>query len=149
MGAVEWLEEAALFFIGLCSGGIVAAALFSFIISIGALSRVIGKTHTDDHARLFENCIVAGVTLGNLVNLYEFDLTKWFPVWTGAAFLAAFGFFAGIFVGVLVMSLAENLNAIPVFARNFHMTEGMKYIVFSIAAGKGAGAWLDFWMGIK
>lgn len=147
MGAAEWLKEAVMFSIGLCSGGVVAAGLFSFIISIGALSRIVGKTHTDDHIRLFEDCVVAGVTLGNLVNLYEPDLARWFPVWTGAAFMAVFGLFAGIFVGVLVMSLAENLNALPVFARNLHMTEGMKYIVFSIAAGKGVGAWLDFWIG--
>lgn len=149
MNAAEWIKEAVMFFIGLCSGGVVAAGLFSFIISIGALSRIIGKTHTGNHIRLYENCIVVGVTLGNLANLYEPSLTRWFPVWAGAAFMAAFGLFAGIFVGVLVMSLAENLNALPVFARNLHMTDGMKYVIFSIAAGKGVGAWLDFWMGMK
>ena len=142
-----WIKEGILFFLGLCSGGIVAAGLFSFIISIGALSRVVGKMHAGDHVRLFENFVVAGVTLGNLVNLYEPELYGWFPGWTGAALMAIFGLFAGVFVGVLIMSQAENLNALPVFARNFHMTEGMKYIVFSIAAGKGVGAWMDVWIG--
>lgn len=149
MSAGEWLKEGLLFFVGLCGGGVVAAGLFSFIISIGALSRIIGKTHTGNHITLYENCIIVGITLGNLVNIYEPELIKWFPAWIGAVFMTLFGLFAGIFVGVLVMSLAETLNALPVFARNLHMTDGMKYVIFSIAAGKGAGAWLDFWMGIK
>lgn len=52
-------------------------------------------------------------------------------------------------MGTLVMSLAETLNALPVFVNNLHMTNGMKYVVLSIAAGKGVGAWLDFLMSMK
>lgn len=146
---MEWLEKGILFLIGMCSGGVVAAGLFSFIVSIGALNRIIGKMHVGNHIRLFEYGIVLGITLGNLVNLYEPQLVQWIPVWTGVVFLAVFGLCAGIFVGVLVMSLAEVLNALPVFARNLRLMEGMKYVVFSVAVGKGAGAWIDFWMGMK
>lgn len=146
---LDWLREGILFFMGLCGGGVVAAGLFSFVVSIGALNRIIGKTHTGNHITLYEYCIVAGVTLGNLVNLYEPDLIGWFPAWEGLILIVLFGLCAGIFVGVLVMSLAETLNALPVFARNLHIMTGMKYVVFSLAAGKGAGAWLDFLMGMK
>lgn len=149
MNIMEWLNKGLMFFVGLCGGGVVAAGLFSFIISIGALNRIIGKTHTGNHITLYENCIIVGITLGNLVNIYEPDPAKWFPVWIGAVLMIMFGLFAGIFVGVLVMSLAETLNVLPVFARNLHMTDGMKYVIFSIAAGKGAGAWLDFFIGMK
>lgn len=143
------MKTGILFFIGLCGGGVVAAGLFSFIVSIGALNRIIGKTHTGNHITLYEYCIAAGVTLGNLVNLYEPELIRWFPAWAGLIIISAFGLFAGVFVGTLVMSLAETLNALPVFARNLHLTKGMKYVVFSMAAGKGVGAWLDFLMGMK
>ncbi len=143
------MKTGILFFIGLCGGGVVAAGLFSFIVSIGALNRIIGKTHTGNHITLYEYCIAAGVTLGNLVNLYEPELVRWFPAWADLIIISAFGLFAGVFVGTLVMSLAETLNALPVFSRNLHLTTGMKYVVFSMAAGKGVGAWLDFLMGMK
>ena len=138
-----------LFFIGLCGGGIVAAGLFSFIISIGALNRIIAKTHTGNHIRLYEYCIAAGITIGNLINLYKPEAVRWLPLWAGLILVSAFGLFAGIFMGTLVMSLAETLNALPVFVNNLHMTNGMKYVVLSIAAGKGVGAWLDFLMSMK
>lgn len=145
----RWVKEGFLFFTGLCSGGVVAAGLFSFIVSIGALNRIIGKTHTGNHITLYEYCITVGITLGNLVNLYVPDLVRWLPAWAGLVLITLFGLCAGVFVGVLVMSLAETLNALPVFAGNLHITNGMKYVVFAIAAGKGAGAWLDFLVGMK
>ena len=138
-----------LFFIGLCGGGIVAAGLFSFIVSIGALNRIIAKTHTGNHIRLYEYCIAAVITIGNLINLYKPEAVRWLPLWAGLILVSAFGLFAGIFMGTLVMSLAETLNALPVFVNNLHMTNGMKYVVLSIAAGKGVGAWLDFLMSMK
>ncbi|MDO5409873.1 MAG: stage V sporulation protein AB [Lachnospiraceae bacterium] len=138
-----------MFFIGLCSGGVIAAGLFSFIVSIGALTRIIGKMHLGNRVRLFEYFAAAGITLGNLGSIYTPGLMKWLPLWFSVVFMALFGLFAGIFVGVLVMSLAESLNALPVFARNTHMLEGMKYVIASIAAGKGIGAWLDFWMNMR
>ena len=53
-------------------------------------------------------------------------------------------FTAGIFAGVLVMALAETLNALPIFCRNLHMMKGLKYVIFFLALGKGTGAILDF-----
>ena len=149
MDCVTWIQKGILFFIGLCSGGVVAAGLFSFIVSIGAMNRVIGKTHTGDKVHLYENCMAAGITLANLVSLYSFSFIQWIPSWIGILFLGLFGLGAGIFIGTLIMSLAENLNALPVFARNLHMTKGIKYVILSLAAGKSAGAWLDFWMEMK
>lgn len=144
-----WIKDALLFFIGACGGGVVAAGLFSFIVSIGALNRIIGKFHAGNHITLFEYVIVAGITLGNLINLYNVEVAHFVPAWAGMVFMSAFGLFSGIFVGVLVMSLAETLNALPVFARGLHLMTGMKYVVVSIAAGKGMGAWLDFLMNMK
>ena len=92
-----------LFFIGLCGGGIVAAGLFSFIVSIGALNRIIAKTHTGNHIRLYEYCIAAGITIGNLINLYKPEAVRWLPLWAGLILVSAFGLFAGIFMGTLVM----------------------------------------------
>jgi stage V sporulation protein AB len=141
-----WLKEGLLFFVGICSGGMVAAGVFSFIVSIGALSRIIGKSHTGDNITLYEYFMAAGITLGNIISIYHLDMMRFFPGWTGVLVMGAFGLFTGIFVGVLIMSLAETLNVLPVFARNMHMKEGLKYIIAAMAAGKLTGAWLDFWI---
>lgn len=143
MNSMEWLKEAFLFFFGLCGGFVIAAGLFSFLVSIGALTRIIGKARTADQIRLIENVVAAGVAGGNLVSLYQPSVSSWVPQIVGVFLLGLFGLCSGIFVGVLVMSLAENLNALPVFTHNLHMTSGVKYVIFFIAAGKGGGAWID------
>lgn len=149
MDSAVWILKIMLFLIGLCSGGVIAAGLFSFIVSIGAMNRIIGKTHTEAQIRLYENCIVVGIGAANFVSLYSVPLGKWIPSEVGIFLLLVFGISAGIFVGTLLMSLAETLNAIPVFSRNLHMMEGMKYLILTFAVGKGIGAWLDFWIKMK
>lgn len=143
MNTMEWLKEAFLFFFGLCGGSVIAAGLFSFLVSIGALTRIIGKARTADQIRLIENVVAAGVAGGNLMSLYQPSVSSWVPQIAGVFLLGLFGLCSGIFVGVLVMSLAENLNALPVFTHNLHMTSGVRYVIFFIAAGKGVGAWID------
>ena len=138
------MMQIALFFIGLCSGGIIAAGLFSFIVSIGVISRVIDKTHTEKHIRLFEMFLAAGATAGNLLNLYHIPMHHWVSQPVGMIYLWVQGISAGIFAGVLVMALAETLNALPIFCRNLHMMKGLKYVIFFLAMGKGTGAFLDF-----
>ncbi|MCD2492058.1 stage V sporulation protein AB [Lacrimispora sp. NSJ-141] len=124
--------------VGLCAGGVIAAGIFAFIVTIGVVIRLIGKTHTGRHIRLIEDFIVAGGTLGNIVNLYEIAVPGGYPV------LLLFGLGAGVFVGCLIMSLAETLNALPVLSRRIHLTTGLQYVILSIAAGKGLGAAVYF-----
>ena len=124
--------------IGLCAGGVIAAGVFAFIVTIGVVVRLIGKTHTAEHIRLIEDCIVVGGAFGNLVNLYKV------PVPGGMAVLVFLGLGAGIFVGCLIMSLAETLNALPVLSRRIGLAVGLPYVILFIAAGKGIGALLHF-----
>ena len=51
------LKEGLLALIGLSAGGIIAAGVFAFIVTIGVVVRLIGKTHTAKHVRLFEDMI--------------------------------------------------------------------------------------------
>lgn len=127
--------------IGLCAGGVIAAGVFAFIVTIGVVVRLIGKTHTAKHIRLVEDCIVLGGAAGNIVNLYKI------PVPGGMTVLALLGVGAGIFVGCLIMSLAETLNALPVLSRRIRLATGLQYVILSMAAGKGIGALLYFWLG--
>ncbi len=133
-------------FSGLSAGGIVAAGVFAFLAIIGVFPRLIGKTKTKNHILLYENLIILGGILGNLLDLYEFHL----PIggFLGQALLLTFGVAVGIFVGCLVMSLAETLNALPVIVRRIHLAVGLQYIILAVALGKLAGSLWYFWDGM-
>ncbi len=127
--------------IGLCAGGVIAAGVFAFIVTIGVVVRLIGKTHTAKHIRLVEDSIVLGGAFGNVVNLYKISVPGGVPL------LVLLGLGGGIFVGCLIMSLAETLNALPVLSRRIRLATGLQYVILAMAAGKGIGALLYFFLG--
>lgn len=132
------LKEGLLALIGLSAGGIIAAGVFAFIVTIGVVVRLIGKTHTAKHVRLFEDVIVFGGTAGNVVYLYQPSLPGGFPL------LVLMGLGSGIFVGCLIMSLAETLDSVPVLSRRIRLSTGLQYVILGIAAGKLCGALYHF-----
>ena len=115
-----------LMFLGLSAGGIIAAGVFAFLAIIGVFPRLIGKTRTNRHIFLYETVIIIGGVLGNVSDLYEFPLLM------------------GIFVGCLVMSLAETLKALPVISRRIHLAVGLQYLILSIGLGKLIGSLVYF-----
>ena len=126
-----------LVFIGLSSGGIIAAGVFAFLVMIGVFPRLIGKTGTKRHILLYGTVIMTGGVLGNIADLYEFSI----PMYGfSTLFLSIFGLSVGIFVGCLVMSLAETLKALPVISRRLYLAVGLQYLILSIALGKTLGS---------
>ena len=117
----------------------------SFLAIIGVFPRLMGRTGTRRHLILYETVIVAGGILGNVSDLYEIPLPM--GSFFGTLFLGIFGLTAGIFVGCLVMSLAETLKALPVISRRIHLAVGLQYMIISIAAGKLIGCLTYFWNG--
>lgn len=67
---------------------------------------------------------------------------------SGQLVLAVAGLSCGIFVGCLVMSLAETLKALPVLSRRLRLAVGLQYLILAIAAGKCAGSLYYFLYGI-
>ena len=132
------LKYAFLAVCGFCAGAVISGGLFDFIVMIGAVTRIIGKSHTSKHIRLYENVVILGGVFGCLVSLYDVRINL------GAWFGAAFGFFSGIFLGCLAMSLTETLNGIPILNRRFKLSVGIQYIIFALAIGKFAGSIVFF-----
>lgn len=130
--------------LGMSAGGVVAAGVFAFLAIIGVFPRLIGKTGTGSRVVLYENMIIAGGIIGNILDLYEF------PIFSGAmgaggswmetGILLLFGSGSGIFVGCLVMSLAETLKALPVLSRRLRLAVGLQYVILAVALGKGVGS---------
>lgn len=132
--------------LGLSAGGVISAGVFAFLAIIGIFPRLMGKTGTGKQVRLYESFIVSGGILGNLVNLYTVPALGLGGA--GQILLFLFGIATGIFVGCLVMSLAETLNAMPVFTRRVRLAEGLPFIILAVALGKLAGSLSYFWYGV-
>jgi len=134
-----FLKEVFLVFIGLSAGGIIAAGVFAFLAIIGIFPRLIGITHTKKHIMLYESLIILGGVLGNVWDIYEFPIG-----FGGNLVLGIYGLSSGIFVGILVMSLAETLKALPVISRRIHLAVGLQYLILSLGLGKLIGSLLYF-----
>lgn len=139
------LKQAFLGFVGLCAGGIIAAGVYAFLAIIGVFPRLMGKTGTRRHILLYETVIIAGGVLGNLSDLFEVPIPLGQTM--GLGFLALFGLYVGIFVGCLVMSLAETLKALPTIARRIRLSVGLPWLILALALGKLAGSLIYFWQG--
>lgn len=126
-------------FIGLCSGLVVSGGIFAFIVSIGLVPRLAGKTHTGKHMKIYETFIAYGGILGNIYFIYNFDIMF------GQIFAGIFGLFSGIFVGCLALALAETVNTTAIFSRRINMKYGIAFLVISIAIGKLIGSMLYFY----
>lgn len=142
--AENWVQQVVLGFIGLSAGGVIAAGVFAFLAMIGVFPRLISKTQTQRHIVLYETVIILGGVIGNVMDVYEFPVN-----FGGNLLLGAFGFCVGVFVGCLVMSLAETLKALPVMNRRIHLAVGFQYVILSIAVGKMVGSLIYFARGLS
>lgn len=139
---LPWWQMTALGLLGLSAGGVIAAGVFAFLAIIGVFPRLMGRTGTK-RIMLYETLIVLGGILGNVSDLYEI------PIGVGGnVVLGIFGLASGIFVGCLVMSLAETLKALPVINRRIRLAVGLQYVILSVALGKLVGSLVYFVKGM-
>ena len=132
------IKVAAEVLIGLSAGAAASAGVFALITVIGILPRWAGHTRTAHHVSLYEWSVILGGTAGNLIFLLQ-------PSLPGKEILEAVaGLFMGIFVGGLIMSLAEVLDVFPILLRRGRIQSGIPWMVLSIGIGKMLGAYLYF-----
>ncbi len=135
-------RQAGLLFLGGSGGGLVAAGVFAFITILGLVPRLAARTHTASQIKRYENWIVLGAFFGNLVNLFRV------PLFGGIVFLTVWGLCSGVFVGCLVMSLAETLDTIPTINRRIRLSVGIQYVIAGIGLGKTVGSLVYFFYNI-
>lgn len=128
------IRELFLGLVGLASGFAVSAGVFAFIISVGVIPRMIGKTQTVKDVLIYETVILLGGTFGNLFSLFQWEL-----LW-GTPLLILFGVSAGVFTGCLAVALAEILNSFPIMFRRLRIKEGLGWMLFFMAMGKTLGS---------
>ena len=153
-------------FLGICGlsfGFLASAGVFTVLVSVGLIPRFAGKMHVAKKVFALEEAVVLGTLCGGFFsvfseygNLGAFVLSRrllgnetmlaW--KWTGTLFLAAAGFFAGMFVGCLALAIAEMLNSIPIFARRIGFRHGLGVAIAAAACGKLIGSLIYFAKGI-
>ena len=135
-----------LVFAGLCAGAMVAAGFFAFITAIGVVTTYAQRTKTAGYIKTYENTLAAGAILGN----------AWWSIGIGLSagsvgnvFLAVAGLCYGIFVGSLIIALAETIKTVPVFFRRAKITTGLPVVIIAFAIGKCIGNLLFYLFGMK
>ncbi|MFP3155894.1 stage V sporulation protein AB [Lachnospiraceae bacterium ZAX-1] len=134
-----WIKELALIFIGITSGLAISAGVFAFLITMGVVPRMVGKSNTASQVFAYENSIFFGGIFGNIMSIFPVSL----PI--GISLIVLFGLSAGIFTGCLAVALAEILNAFPIMFRRLKIKMGLKWILYFMAFGKTLGS-LYFYM---
>jgi len=119
--------------IGLSAGTVIAGGLFSFIASLGIVSDLADRTHTGKYVKVYEDAIVLGGIIGNVIFLLKPS------VLVGEIVLVPLGLVIGIFVGCEIMALAEILNVFPIFVRRVKLVKYVPYFILTVAFGKAVG----------
>ncbi len=146
--------------IGVSSGLIVSAGVFTVLISVGLIPRFAGKMHVARKIFVLEEMVVFGTLFGGFFSVFSdwgmvgafvrehvvFGSRATEGLWNliGTGFLLLFGLFAGIFVGCLALAIAEMLNTIPIFARRIGFRHGLGIAILAVALGKLAGSLVYF-----
>ena len=155
-----FLRQLLLAVIGVSSGLIVSAGVFTVLISVGLIPRFAGKMHVARKIFVLEEMVVLGTLAGNFFSIFSdwgmvgafvrnhelFGAEATQGLWNliGTVFLIIFGIFAGIFVGCLALAIAEMLNTIPVFARRIGFRHGLGIAILAVALGKLLGSLIYF-----
>ena len=133
-----WQGQIFVGMVGLCGGAVVATALAAFIIELGIIPRYAGITHTAKHILLYEDCLMLGAVIGNLVSIYKILM----PL--GRIGLGIVGLGFGMFLGSWIIALGEVVRVFPVMARRIGLKKGTGLVILSIAIGKTIGCFLQF-----
>lgn len=125
--------------IGFSSGVVVAAAVFAFISVIGIVPRLIERTNTRAYITFYENCIIFGGVAGTFLSFWPITI----PL--GKLALVVVGVSNGIFIGSLLVALAEIINVLPIMSRRFNLTGGIAFFILTLGLGKSIGSLL-YWL---
>ncbi|MDE7476577.1 MAG: stage V sporulation protein AB [Lachnospiraceae bacterium] len=134
-----------LWIIGISSGIMVSAGVFTVLFVVGLVPRFAGRTDTARCELFYEECLIFGAILADGLSV--------FPIYGSIGngsnilltiLLVMIGIFAGIFIGCLSIALSEVLDGIPIFARRINFKIGVSTAVFAIALGKIVGSFVYF-----
>ncbi len=133
-----WIKCLLYVLFGLSAGFITACGYFALFSFVGVLTRFIQFSRTSKHIYFYEGVIITGVTIGNIICIYE-------PfVYIPSVLWIIFAAGSGIFTGCFIVSLTEAVKGVPVFTRRTRLKKGLAFLVLTLAVGKGVGSMFYF-----
>lgn len=123
--------------VGVSSGMVVASALFSVLVALGAVNKTASILGRADSIKFLEWMVSTGAIIFNIIYLFTDKL------YGGYLLLIILGCFFGIFIGIMLMALAEETRVIPILYRRVNLTRGFIYIAIATAFGKICGCLFD------
>ncbi|MCI8968475.1 MAG: hypothetical protein HFH75_13020 [Lachnospiraceae bacterium] len=137
-----------LWIIGISSGIMVSAGVFTVLFVVGLVPRFAGRTDTARCELFYEECLIFGAVLADVLSVFPIKGSLGScPDILLTVLLIFIGMFAGIFFGCLSIALAEVLDGIPIFARRVKLKMGVSIAVLAVALGKIAGSLVYFMNG--
>lgn len=125
--------------IGFGAGLVVSGGVVAFISIIGVIPLMAFRSHTSYAMMWYENAIIFGSVLGSIFSMWEIRLPYWPPL------IIVFFFAFGMFIGGLIIALAEILDVMPVLDRRIRIKKGITLLIVALAFGKLAGS-LCYWI---
>lgn len=139
--------------IGFSAGLVISFGLVALILGLNLIPRFAEMTHTEQHLKKYEKCLMLGAVLGNIITIYQVDLTLWMDSvgkmdifnWTAVqtvglvicrCFAGVLGLFSGIYLGCWVIALTEVVDMFPILFRKIKIQKGIGWIILSAALGK-------------
>ena len=134
-----------LWIIGISSGIMVSAGVFTVLFVVGLVPRFAGRTDTARCELFYEECLIFGAVLADVISVFPIKGSLGScPDILLTVLLIFIGMFAVIFFGCLSIALAEVLDGIPIFARRVKLKMGVSIAVLAVALGKIAGSLVYF-----
>ena len=133
------------------AGAAIAAGYVAFITLLGVFEKLGCKLRLCQQSACIEWTLICGVTLGNLIFLYDKPLTDFgilsaLPLGVFTILFVIFNLFGGIFIGALAGALAETLNVFPIISRRFNIRHFLPYVLIAGALGKAVGAFIELYV---
>ncbi len=131
--------------LGLGAGTVVSGGVVAFISIIGVIPNIAYRTKTAYAIKKYETAIILGAIVGSVLYILEgiFEIPT-IPYVTHGIMAFVFLCF-GLFVGALIIALAEVLDVFPIIDRRIKIKKGITIIVISLALGKLVGS-LIYWI---
>ena len=125
--------------VGLGAGITISGGVVAFITIIGIIPMLAHHTKTTQYALYYENTIIAGSIIGSVFSIWNISIK--IPVFL----ISVFMLFFGVFVGGLIIALAEVLNVFPIINRRIKVRKGISFLILALALGKLIGS-LAYWL---
>lgn len=136
---MDILRSLALIILGFGAGVVVAGGVVAFISIIGVIPLMAYRSKTGFAMMWYENAIMIGSVLGSIFSMWQIRL-PYYPI---VVIILLFAF--GMFIGCLIIALAEVLDVLPIINRRIHIRKAITLIIVALAIGKLIGS-LCYWI---